>query len=257
MARGTTLHPYLDRGVGRLALAHRGGAHERIENSWAAFRHAADCGLRYIETDVRASADGVLVIHHDATLDRVTDSSGLIQARPWADIRSAVVDGEPIPRLDEALEAFPEMAFNVDCKDDQTLVPLMRFLRALRPSDLERLCIGSFSQRRLDELRNVFGPRLATSCGPRDVLALKAACAGLPVPVPPPSVIAAQVPMSIRTIPVLSPAFVDIAHRRGQQVHVWVINDEHAMRCLYDMGVDGIVTDRPSIVREVLRSRAA
>ena len=251
-------HPYLANHVRPLlGLAHRGGAKESVENSRAAFAHALSLGFTHIETDVRATADGVLLVHHDAHLDRTTSGSGLIAAQPYEDIKDTLVADEPIMTLDVALEEFPQAHFNVDCKDDHSVEPLIATLRRHGKGILSRVLVGSFSQRRLWRLREAFGPRLATSCGPREVLALRAAAAKLPVRLPPPSVVAAQVPLTFRGIPVLSPAFVDIAHQRGISVHVWTIDDEQTMRSLIEMGVDGIVTDRPSILRTVLTKRTA
>ena len=248
-------HPYLRRPL--LGLAHRGGAKEAPENSRSAFAHAAELGFSHIETDIRATADGVVVIHHDAHLDRTTTSSGLIAAADYADVRGALVGADPIMTLDEALEQFPDVNFNIDCKDDHSVQPLISTIRKHGKSIFSRILVGSFSARRLRRIRDAFGPRLATSCSPTEVLALRLAAAGVPVSLPPPSVVAAQVPMTFRGVPVLSPAFVDIAHQRGLSVHVWTIDDEDTMRSLIDMGVDGIVTDRPSVLRKVLAKRTA
>lgn len=253
-------HPYLGRqllGMGLLGLAHRGGAKEAPENSRSAFAHAQDLGFSHIETDVRATADGVVLIHHDADLDRTTSGSGLIAAQEFDQVKGALVGADPIMTLAQALEEFPETHFNIDCKDDHTVEPLIRTIKGQRKSIFSRILVGSFSARRLRRIRDAFGPRLATSCSPSEVMALRIAASGVPVPLPPPSVVAAQVPIAFRGVPVLSPGFVDIAHQRGISVHVWTIDDEHTMGSLIDMGVDGIVTDRPSVLRKVLAERTA
>jgi glycerophosphoryl diester phosphodiesterase len=237
-------------------MAHRGGAKEFPENSWSAFRHAVGLGYRFIETDARASADGVVLLNHDASLDRTSNSHGLIRNRLWADLRDIRVGGEPLLTLDEALDAFPDQLFNVDCKDDHTLEPLVQTLRRRGEQVFDRLCVGSFSQQRLNHLRSVFGPRLATSCGPVELAALMGAARGLPSPRPHPHAVAAQVPLRFRGVSVFSSGLVESAHRLGLQVHVWTIDEPDTMRSLFDMGVDGIVSDRPTLLREVIAERS-
>ena len=109
--------PYLDH-PGPLPFAHRGGASEWPENTMPAFQHAVALGYRYLETDVHATADGVLVAFHDDVLDRVTDRTGVIAALPWSDVRRARVAGEPIPLLDDLLGTWPEVRVNIDPKQD-------------------------------------------------------------------------------------------------------------------------------------------
>ena len=112
-------HPYLAGRTPR-AFAHRGwhiGELEGLENSLAAFRRAVEEGYTHVETDVHATADGVLVVHHDATLRRVAGHPGVLRTMPWADLAGVRLRGrEPLPRLEEVLEALPDTRFNVDLK---------------------------------------------------------------------------------------------------------------------------------------------
>ena len=167
-----SVHPYLD-DVGPIALAHRGGGPAGRENSAAAFEEAVRLGYRYLETDVRATADGVLLAFHDATLDRVTDHSGPIAEQTWAQVAPARIGGvDPIPRLDELVDAFPEARFNLDIKCDRAVAPLISWLER-RPRLLERVCIGSFDDVRLSAIRRALGRRLCTSAGPAEVRRLR------------------------------------------------------------------------------------
>ncbi len=240
-------HPFLI-GPGRVALAHRGGAGEATENSPATFQRAVDLGYRWIETDVRATIDGHAVVFHDATLDRTTDASGVMSTMPLSHVRGASLrDGEHPITLVEALERWPEVRFNVDVKDDGAVTP---FLRAIAETDAwDRVCAAAFSTSRLKRLRDVGGARLATSMGPAEVTRL---VLGLPDRTP---ACAAQVPPAAGRLPVVTRRFVERAHRREVQVHVWTIDDAQVMHELLDLGVDGIVTDRPSILRDVLDER--
>jgi len=240
-------HPFLV-GAHPLALAHRGGAAESAENSPLAFQHAVDLGYRWIETDVRATIDGHAVVFHDATLDRTTDAHGPLSAVPLALVQSArMSDGQSPITLAEALRRWPDVRFNVDVKSDDTVAA---FLRAVADADAwDRVCAAAFSTARLTQLRALAGARLATSMGPSEVTRL---LLGAPVHSP---ACAAQVPHRARGIPLVTRRFVRLAHRRGLHVHVWTVNDADEMRTLLDLGVDGLVTDRPTLLREVLVSR--
>ncbi|GHA05177.1 glycerophosphodiester phosphodiesterase [Streptomyces echinoruber] len=245
-------HPYLDH-PGPLAFAHRGGAADGLENTAAQFRRAVEAGYRYLETDVHATADGRLVAFHDATLDRVTDGSGRIADLPWARVRRARVAGrEPIPLFEELLESFPEARWNVDCKAEPALRPLLELIE--RTGAWDRVCVGSFSEARVVRAQRLAGPRLATSFGTRGVLGLRLRSWGLPAAVRR-SAVAAQVPVSQAGIPVVDARFVRAAHARGLQVHVWTVNDPRQMHRLLDLGVDGIMTDHIGTLRKVMEDR--
>jgi len=246
-------HPYLDH-PGPLAFAHRGGAEEYPENSLAAFAHAVALGYRYLETDVHLTADGVVLAFHDDSLDRVTDRSGPIAACTAAEVAEARIGGmEPIPTLDELLETFPDTRINIDPKDDRVVEPLVRTIERHRA--LERVCLGSFSGRRLTRCRRLLGPDLCTSAGPMGTVRCRLASLGLATA--PTDVDCLQVPVRQSGIPIVDRRFVDHAHRRGLQVHVWTIDDPDQMHRLLDLGVDGIMTDRPSVLRAVLVDRGA
>jgi glycerophosphoryl diester phosphodiesterase len=226
-----------------------------MENSLAAFTRAVAEGYRYLETDVHATSDGVVVVHHDVVLDRTTDASGPVAAQPWSVVRRARVGGrEPIARLEDLLEELPGALLNIDVKSDAAVEPVLGVLR--RTGAWGRVCLASFSDRRLARLRRSAGAGLLTSMGPRNVGALWAAgrvrVARLPV-----RGMVAQVPLAQGRLRVVDGRFVGAAHRRGLEVHVWTVDEEAVMRQLLDLGVDGLVTDRPDRLREVLLARGA
>jgi glycerophosphoryl diester phosphodiesterase len=216
-----------------------------------AFQHAVDLGYRYIETDVHVTADGVLLAFHDDVLDRVTDRTGVIAELPWSDVRQARVDGqEPIPLLEDLLGAWPELRLNIDPKHDAAVDPLITTLR--RTEAIDRVCVGAFSDDRIARVREAL-PGVCTSLGPLGVLQLGLAAQGQePGELPDPC---AQVPTHYQETEVVTAAFVGEAHRRGMQVHVWTIDEATEMERLLDLGVDGIMTDRPAVLREVLERR--
>ncbi|WP_055585522.1 glycerophosphodiester phosphodiesterase [Peterkaempfera griseoplana] len=273
-------HPFLDH-PGLLAFAHRGGALGAPENTLAAFEQAVALGYRYLETDARVTADGTLLAFHDARLERTTDATGAVAELPWRTVRSARVGGsEPIPLLEELLDAFPQARVNIDVKSGAAVAPLVEAVR--RTGSWDRVCVGAFSDRRLARVRAAAGPRLATSLGPRSVLGLRlrsltgpvpadrllgdrllgaavrrqAVCVQVPVRYPaveqPSQPGAAPGNPGGRGVTVVDRAFVRAAHRRGLQVHVWTVDDPEVIRHLVGLGVDGIMSDRIDLLRDVL-----
>jgi len=245
---------YLDAAT-PIPFAHRGGAAVGDENSMAAFERSVALGYRYLETDVHATKDGVPVAFHDDTLDRMLGRPGRIGDLAWTDLRSVRVDGGAVvPSLADLLDAFPQCRFNVDLKADSAVDPTIETLWKLNARD--RVLLASFSDRRIRWARRVCGPRQATSLGQREVAALRLASwhgRGLAGFVP--SVAAAQVPVRYAGVRVVDARFVQHAHRLGLQVHVWTIDDPAEMRELLDLGVDGIMTDRIEVLRDVLTAR--
>jgi glycerophosphoryl diester phosphodiesterase len=256
--------PYLD-APRPLAFAHRGGAayppNVGVENTLAAFRRAVDLGYRYVETDVHATADGRLVAFHDVDLARMTGASGRIEDLPYAAVRTVRVGGaEVIPLLEELLEELPETRVNVDVKADGAVGPTVDVVR--RTGTVDRVCVGSFSERRVRAVRSALGPRLATAAGPIGVAGLRLAPGLLTrllhTPAP-----ALQVPpthrLAGREITLVTASFVARAHRLGKQVHVWFHassrQDAAEMHRLLDLGVDGLVTDHIAVLRDVLAAR--
>ncbi len=242
--------PYLDH-PGVLAIAHRGGAGEWPENTMPAFAGAVALGYRYVETDVHVTADGVLLAFHDDRLDRVTDRSGVISELPWREVKEARVDGrEPIPRFEDLLGTWPDLRVNVDPKHNAAVDPLVDAIR--RTGSVDRVGAGSFSDRRLARLRAAL-PDLCTSPGPGGIARLRSASYGLPGGDLPAGCV--QVPPRFRGRTLTDRRFVAAAHARDLQVHVWTIDDPVEMTELLDIGVDGIMTDQPAVLRGVLAER--
>jgi glycerophosphoryl diester phosphodiesterase len=244
---------------GPLAFAHRGGATHpdnfELENSRLAFQTAVDLGYRYLETDVHLTRDGVLVAFHDRTLDRCTTGAGRIRDLPYAEVRRALIGGrEPVPTLAELLAAWPHVHWNVDVKSAQAIGPLVEVLRQAHAFD--RVCVASFSERRIRRARALLGPDVATAMGPLGVAVLwlvpgrKLRTLLLPSGVP-----CVQVPRRLRAVTLVSAGFVRRVHAHGCQVHVWTVDDARNMNELLDLGVDGIMSDRIDILREVLVAR--
>jgi glycerophosphoryl diester phosphodiesterase len=260
---------FLDEPVDRgevVAFAHRGGVlHPDVaglENTVKAFEVAVGLGYRYLETDVRATRDGELLAFHDDHLDRVTDGGGALADLEYAEVTTALVGGrEPIPRFAELLEVFPDARFNVDLKSPGGIDPLVDLVTTMGVQD--RLCVGSFAERVLRRFRARMRAEssvpVATSCG----IVAAAALAFLPAGRRMPGLVrdtgsVLQVPHRFRgRVKVVDEDFVDRAHSSGRHVHVWTINDRAEIEQMLDLGVDGIFTDRPDVLREVLVARGA
>jgi glycerophosphoryl diester phosphodiesterase len=236
-----------------LAFAHRGGAARGDENTTAAFGRAVSMGYRYLETDVHATSDGVAVVFHDGTTDRLLGRRGRIRDLAWADLASLRVAGSAVvPRLDEVLDAWPGVRFNIDIKDDPAVDPTVEVVG--RSGAAGRVLLASFSARRLVRVRAAL-PAVATSLGMREVARLWLASRVGRQLVVPPSVVAAQVPVWFGRVRVVDGRFIAYAHRLGLQVHVWTIDDPDTMTHLLDLGVDGIMTDRIEVLRDVYAAR--
>ncbi|HVF31456.1 MAG TPA: glycerophosphodiester phosphodiesterase [Acidimicrobiales bacterium] len=241
---------YLDH-EGPIPFAHRGGASDCPENTMRAFENAVELGYRYVETDVHTTSDGVLVAFHDDHLDRVTDKRGKICDLDWSVVGKARVAGEGIPLLEDILTAWPDVMVNIDPKHDESVAPLVEVLDRCKAHD--RVCVAAFSDRRLARFRALTGGRVCTAIGPRDIARLRAGSFGIPCG----SFAAActQVPIRHGRWLVTDPRYVAAAHKAGLPVHVWTIDDPAEMERLLDMGVDGIMTDRPAVLKDVLGRR--
>ncbi len=246
-----------------VALAHRGGAKHPdlvgMENTLTAFRHAWALGYRYLETDVHATADGHLVAFHDAALDRVTDRAGLIVGLPLAEVVGAVVGvrlgrDERVPLLAELMEELPQARFNIDLKAPTAVEPLADLVR--RTGWHDRVCVGSFTEQTLRRFRRLLDRPVATTTG---VLAV-GTLAYAPYPRRLVGLLrdhgaVLQVPHRWRGRTVVDRRLVERAHACGRHVHVWTVDERAEMDHLLDLGVDGLITDRTDVGKEVLVER--
>lgn len=244
-----------------LLLAHRGGvtlpANSGIENSVRAVGNALALGCRYIETDARASVDGVAFAFHDEHLGRVAPDSGFGE-RPFgsltaAEIRSVRLSGgEPVATIEELLAAFPDTKFNIDVKTESVIEPTLRAVREAGAQ--QRVLIASFDYGRLSRVRREM-PEVVTSATPVETLALRLLPRLLGWFAARGGAVCLQIPERRHGFTVLTPRLITSAHRRGMQVHVWTVDETADIHRLLDLGVDGLITDRPDVVRDVLEQR--
>ncbi|MEO6958011.1 MAG: glycerophosphodiester phosphodiesterase [Antricoccus sp.] len=238
-----------------IAFAHRGGAYGGLENSMEAFEASVKHGYRYIETDVHVTKDGVVVAMHDGDLRRVSGARASLRGLTWDQLRSFQIgDGGTIARLDEVLSAWPQLNLNIDAKSAAVAAPLVEVVRA--HDALSRVCLASFSDRRIVYMGRLAGPAAILSMGPRTITALRVASMqsslGRFLPI---AGHCAQVPHRVGRFQVVTRRFVQFAHAIGKQVHVWTIDDPAQMNELLDLGVDGIMTDKPEVLKAVMTDR--
>ncbi|MFV0525386.1 MAG: glycerophosphodiester phosphodiesterase family protein [Acidimicrobiales bacterium] len=254
MASRTRANPLPNQGTVPFGIAHRGGADVAPGNTMAAFERAVDLGYTTIETDVRATADGVLVVFHDDTTQPVTGRPGTIEGRTWAEVNELYVgDSHPIPRFEDVVNKLgPRITWNVEPKAPSAVAP---FVEAVKNLDLgDRVCVGSFSDRIISQVGRLLGPNVARAPGPAGVAALSAR--GIThLGRRRSQFYAMQVPVRYGPFHFTSAHLIKRIHRLGLQVHVWTVNDETEMEHLLDLGVDAIMTDEVALLREVLRRR--
>ena len=258
-----------------LVMAHRGGAGLWPENTLHAFAQAAALGVDVLEMDLHGTADGALVIIHDGTVDRTTNGAGAVNALTLAELKKLDAgyrwtnDGGytfpfrgkaiTVPTLREVLDGFPQARLNIDIKGSPEPSLVKNFCRSLRESrTTANVNVASFNWQTLAEFRREC-PEVTTSASFDEVLALLSdAQAGgrQGAAADKASLRAVQVPESAGGRQLLTAELIEAAHRRGLEVHVWTINDEAGMRRLIKLGVDGIITDRPDKLIELLKQDA-
>ncbi len=233
-----------------LAVAHRGGAGLAPENTLEAFERSFALGVRHLETDVRASADGEAVAFHDARLERVTSASGRVGERTLGQLRQLrVLGGGPAIPLEELLTTFPTACVTLDIKDPAVVGPLARTLR--RTHAVERVCVAGARRSWVRELSDAVARPICTALSWRELARLATPRAGGYYG----SAAFAHVPLRLGNVPVFREGLVARAHDAGLRVLVWTVNDAATMHRLLDHGVDGVITDRPDLLREVLLAR--
>ncbi len=249
-----------------IAFAHRGGGGEAPENTMPAFEAAVAMGYRYLETDVHLSRDGVLLAFHDSALERLTDRAGRISDLTLSEVREADAGyafspdgggtfpfrgtGVVIPTLEELLTRWDGVSLNIDAKADATVAPLVELVSRLNV--FGRVCIGSFSDRRVARIRALARGRICSSMG--QVATATAFGASRTGRMPRFHADCLQVPQRWGPLRI-DRRFVNAAHHAGLPVHVWTVDDPGEIASLLDLGVDGIMTDRPRILKEVFETR--
>jgi glycerophosphoryl diester phosphodiesterase len=162
-----------------------------------------------------------------------------------------LIGGGRIPSLDELLSTFPQLRFNIDFKTENSIESGVNII--LNHSALNRVCLASFSTSRLNKIRKLAGPNCCSSMGQLEIVYLLLKSRHLPFPKVKGH--CAQVPPSQWAIPIVTKKFIDYAHKKNKFVHVWTIDKKSEMEELIELGVDGLMTDKPTTLMEVIRER--
>jgi len=233
-------------------FVHRGGDEVETENTLEAFKYSADLGFVFMETDVQATKDGHVVIFHDSNLKRMAGIKKKISQLNLEEVKSIeLLNGGKIPLLSETLESFPSLRFNIDIKTEDALEETVKIVK--RMNSLDRVCLASFSSKRLKKIRELSGPNACTSSGQMDIF--KMICNSIGFNFEAVASDCAQIPLSQWGLPVLTRRFLDVAQKQNKLVHIWTIDDEQTMYDLIDFGVQGLMTDKPSILKKALVNR--
>ncbi|MEE8311060.1 MAG: glycerophosphodiester phosphodiesterase [Candidatus Binatia bacterium] len=256
---------FLDTSKPRL-FAHRGASGRRPENTLESFAEGLDAGAELLELDVHATRDGQIVVLHDSTLDRTTDGAGPIRALSLSELRRLDAGyrfaddragfpyrgkGIRVPTLAEVFEAFPGTPLNIELKQDEPAIERGVIDLIERSGASERVLLAAAEDGIMKRIRAVAGGMLTSSAAGEVVAFIEAAeddtyrHPGA----------ALQVPPFYGDIELVTAGFVDVAHRRGVEVHVWTLNDPAEIDRLLDLGVDGLMSDFPERLVTAVRAR--
>jgi glycerophosphoryl diester phosphodiesterase len=242
---------------GPRALAHRGLAVDAPENTLLAFARAVAAGAHYIETDVHASHDGVAVVSHDPTLERVAGRDIAVGRLTMAELRRIDLGhAQGFASLEETLDALPDTRFNIDVKEEAAVDATVAAINRVRASN--RVLVTSFSDRRRRKVASRL-PGVVSSAGSAGVLRFRIAATVGSTKALLSSLRGAralQVPERVGVLRLVTPRFIEAAHRVGAEVHVWTVNDPAVMARLLDLGVDGLVTDRVDLALSLIAARS-
>ena len=233
---------------GLKVLAHRGGAEESYENTTESFEYSELLGCEFIETDVQVSSDGIPYIFHDDDLKRILNKPVRFDSLSSNEIDDlSIFNSCKIPKLSDTLLRFPNLCFQIDFKTDEVVMPALDVINDMNVFD--RVCIASFSSKRLQKVRSLY-PDLCISMGPNEVFKTLVASLNLFKGEIPGDCL--QIPMSYYGIKIVSKRFVDFVHSRGLKIMIWTINDIKTFKYLMNLGVDGIITDKPKLLFQTI-----
>ena len=252
-----------------LVIAHRGGRGLGPESTLYTFEKAVEMGVDMLEMDIRATRDNHLVVFHDARLDRTTDGKGQIAEFLLSELESldAGFHWSPdngktnplrdrsirIPTLAKVFQTFPEARMNLEIKDTRPIIAATLCDLIEKHNMTSNVMVACFDAGVLKQFRRQC-PQVATSAGFSEVATFFALQRLRLQSVYSPSASALQVPEKYDGTTVVNHQFVRAAHERNMSVHVWTVNDADDMRRLIETGVDGIMTDYPQRLIEILKT---
>lgn len=239
---------------GLAVMAHRGGSLEAPENTIESFKYSLEIGSDIIETDIQLSSDGVPYIFHDDDLKRISGIEKSFNKFCSSEINKLNIFGDcKIPTLEETLKQFPNTKFQIDFKTDEVVDPAIEIINKL-PHVKKNLCVASFSSHRLRKIKTKLSD-VTYSMGPHEVLRLLLKSFGLYKGKV--SGDCLQIPIYRYGVKIVTKRFVNYCKKHNIKISVWTINNIEEMDYLIDLKVDGIITDRPKVLIDLLSSRNA
>jgi glycerophosphoryl diester phosphodiesterase len=273
LAKPAPNHAWLSRGAHRpLVIAHQGGEGLRPSSTMLAYDHAVKLGADVLEGDIHTTSDGHLVLIHDETIDRTTDSTGEVDDMTLAQLQALdaghywTEDGKTYPyrgqgltiiTVRELFEKYPDLLYVLEVKktDLPTAEPTCDLIKELDME--EKVMIASVYQDMMDTFRAAC-PDVTTSATEDEATQFFVMNTLFLAPLYSPPMTSLQVPeySEVRgvNLHVITPRFIRAAHKRGMDVHPWTINDPADLRRMIDLSVDGIITDRPDLLLDLLNS---
>ena len=220
-----------------------------------AFAAAVELGYHYVETDAHGTSDGIAVALHDASLDRTTDGHGDVATMTWDQVKRAKIGGvEPVPLFEDILGTWPDLRVNVDVKANSGIGPIAAAIERTKAHD--RVCVASFSAARRSATVKLLTRPVATSAGTTEAAGFwPRATLGVATGDSLGDTDVLQVPPNVGPLRTLYARQVRAAHAAGRPVHVWTVNEPAQMEALLDVGVDGLISDRADLLKEVLMKR--
>ena len=245
------MHPFF-KDYNFYGFIHRGGDEEKTENTLEAFQYSSDLGFVFMETDVQSTSDGKVVVFHDNDLKRVAGLNKKVSDLTLQEIKKIeLFKGGRVPSLDDTLSSFPNLRFNIDIKVDSAVDETIKVIK--KHDAFNRVCLAAFSTRRLNLIRKIAGPALCSSMGQAEVIQLFLNSYGLNFKISPG--MCAQVPVSQFGIPIVTQRFINKVHDLNKLIHVWTIDEIEHMFRLIDLGVDGLMTDKPTVLKGAMIER--
>ena len=237
---------------GLAVMAHRGGSLEAPENTIESFKYAIEIGSDIIETDIQLSSDGVPYIFHDDDLKRIPGIEKDFNDLLASEIDELKIFGDfKIPTLEETLKQFPDTKFQIDFKTDEVVDPAIEIINKF-PHIKKNICVASFSSQRLQKIKSKLSD-VTYSMGPHEVLKLLLKSFGIYRGEVGGDCL--QIPIYRYGIKIVTKRFVDFCKRENIKISVWTINSTEEMDYLIDLDVDGIITDKPKALINLLASR--
>ena len=230
-----------------IGLSHRGNSKKFIENSFEAFNSVIQLGYKYIETDLRMTLDNEVIAFHDPDLKRLFNLDLQVKDLTFNEINNLFKEqNSSLLTLEDALKKFPEINFNIDLKVSKVIQDSIRVVADLNAFD--RVCFASFHSSHTEKVLR-HNQKAIVSMGMKDIALFKFLKLNYK------NIKIIQIPLKWKGIKVLTRNLIKKAHKSNLQVHVWTINDRKTINNLIDLGVNGIVTDEPELLMEIMKER--